>query len=143
MLKFLLKNPKRITRNLLIVFLGYLLVLAAFGLVAYFLREKLVSIPLYITVIVTGSGSLTLTFLVVAILSAFANRRDAELRRRYQNEVNSLDTSKIAKANGIINTDTLNTVRDTKSIKKELVDLQIELYHAQERDKNLKLAKKF
>lgn len=143
MLKFLLKNPKRITRNLLIVFLGYLLVLAAFGLVAYFLREKLVSIPLYITVIVTGSGSLTLTFLVVAILSAFANRRDAELRRRYQNEVNSLDTSKIAKANGIINTNTLNTVRDTKSIKKELVDLQIELYHAQERDKNLKLAKKF
>lgn len=88
MLKFLLKNPKRITRNLLIVFLGYLLVLAAFGLVAYFLREKLVSIPLYITVIVIGSGSLTLTFLVVAILSAFANRRDAELRRRYQNEVN-------------------------------------------------------
>lgn len=77
MLKFLLKNPKRITRNLLIVFLGYLLVLAAFGLVAYFLREKLVSIPLYITVIVIGSGSLTLTFLVVAILSAFANRRDA------------------------------------------------------------------
>ncbi|WP_338985609.1 hypothetical protein [Spiroplasma endosymbiont of Diplazon laetatorius] len=143
MFKWLIKNPKRVVRNFTIIFLGYILALAILGSLAYFIKDKLENVPLYITVIVTGVGSLGITITVVAFIGQFANKRDSELRRRFKSEVNNLDNSTLALANGVTKQEIINTTRNAKEIKKELVDLQIELYHAQERDKNLKLSKKF
>ncbi|WP_339020202.1 hypothetical protein [Spiroplasma endosymbiont of Atherix ibis] len=143
MFKYLIKNPKRIVRNLTIILIGFVVALLLFTGIAFFFESKIKSIPLFVIVGATGIGLLIAIFLTIAILGYFANIRDAGLRRRYQSEVNSIDTSKIAEANGIINPEIINTTRNAKDIKKELVNLQVELYHAQERDKNLKLAKKF
>lgn len=159
MFKLLLKNPKRIVRNLTIIFIGYIVATAVFILAALFVPKEYVNkLPLFAIIGITSVGLMIVMFLIIAVIGHFANKKDSENRRRYKAEVNSINSTTILEASGVNDSDaqdsdesdnetdsrsSVNTNRSTKEIKKELKKLQTELYHAQERDSNLKLGKKF
>ncbi|ASP28242.1 hypothetical protein SCORR_v1c04700 [Spiroplasma corruscae] len=137
MFKALLKNPKRVARNLIIISIAWLLGAVVLALLFFYVN---VPVPVWAASLISIGGEFLIMFFVIAILGFLANKRDAELRRRFMNETQYNQSNKFAQANGI---DVASTDRNVKDIKKEMKALSSELYHAQERDKNLKLAKKF
>lgn len=136
----LFRNKKRIGRNTTFSIISFLLSLTAIGLVLFFVK---VTLPIWAIGLICGVGSLGVTIFCMWIIAMGLNKRDAELLRRFKTETANQDNINILEANGVKNADVHKTSRHVKEIKRDLSRLTTEYYMAVERDKNLKLGRKF